>query len=642
MPALKKNPEDAEAFRDHIRSLWTHGLVGDKAQLKEARSELQRIHSVGALGDVCNTAYSKAFADELCERYTALRAPTDRARGLMLLTDSVWSLRSGTERLVDIALEAVLDPTASVRMAAVYLCGRLSFHFYLAAKDDKEGAPHRARLTRVRELVLQHAPKEWLHRSPFDPVVVPKLKPSVAKSLLLVWNEWASVSWHSDTFIDKHPDLALPFPAEWYIEPEDEEEDGYESLRDVADDMWDGGVPLSTQRALATLERQGTERLRAMLARIQGHNVTVEKALKAVRTSFEEEDSHVMEGIMFELGNAIRQRGGLSEHLYDVSRGLHAAMAHMQLNTHDGKPYSPCVVGAYTRMPLTHIKRIHEIPERLCAARNALHALHDKLIREEREAWADVEEILGPRKDEHVAHSEERFRELFDIADSALDWYAQLRPGDLIKKTPEQVACIAVHAVLYINERELPVRRYIALDTKKLGAYGGWKGAAGDISLYLRSDLRQEFEDGVLFALTPDPEFDEVPIPAPSHVHDHTHDTSFDPRDVIGTAPDSLDPKEFELRLALLFERHGLNSEEGMRTVKALVYAADDGGPKYMQRYHDNFIALFDDSHLAIDERGHFELVATATDAWNAFPHKSLGGKSPLDMIREHTRRDKK
>lgn len=78
--------------------------------------------------------------------------------------------------------------------------------------------------------------------------------------------------------------------------------------------------------------------------------------------------------------------------------------------------------------------------------------------------------------------------------------------------------------------------------------------------------------------------------------------------------------KEIEQELALMLKQTG--SDFTVEDVKTAIYEEEDNDD--MQK----IIAMFDDGD-PVNLSNVLELV---TDAWNYFPHRTLGGKSPAEM----------
>ena len=95
------------------------------------------------------------------------------------------------------------------------------------------------------------------------------------------------------------------------------------------------------------------------------------------------------------------------------------------------------------------------------------------------------------------------------------------------------------------------------------------------------------------------------------------------------------DAAAVERQLAMLLTQYKLDGKLSVDMVRGWVLS-EEGDPlvankEYFAKWHAYFDMDFDDPK--------FESVMNVfTDAWNFFPHRSLGGKSPRDLYDEETR----
>ncbi len=85
--------------------------------------------------------------------------------------------------------------------------------------------------------------------------------------------------------------------------------------------------------------------------------------------------------------------------------------------------------------------------------------------------------------------------------------------------------------------------------------------------------------------------------------------------------------------LEKLFAKHGVSDALTVDMVKKHIYNSRAGAMEASHKYHKKFLGYFKEAmksdHLAN------EILQVFTDAWNYFPHKTLGGKSPNEVYRE-------
>lgn len=94
-----------------------------------------------------------------------------------------------------------------------------------------------------------------------------------------------------------------------------------------------------------------------------------------------------------------------------------------------------------------------------------------------------------------------------------------------------------------------------------------------------------------------------------------------------------LTKKSVERRLQRLIERYGLGGVLSIEKIKSWIF--DDYGDSAMDatnRFQKKFLNYFKD----IDDIN--EALQAAVDAWNFYPHKSLKGKSPQQMVQRALR----
>jgi len=91
--------------------------------------------------------------------------------------------------------------------------------------------------------------------------------------------------------------------------------------------------------------------------------------------------------------------------------------------------------------------------------------------------------------------------------------------------------------------------------------------------------------------------------------------------------------KEVEKELQELIDRYHLNEKLTVEVIKDWVFeekgeTVSESAHRFQKRALDYFKDLKD-----IDELN--EVLGIISDAWNYFPHKSLGGKSPAQLVKE-------
>ena len=94
-----------------------------------------------------------------------------------------------------------------------------------------------------------------------------------------------------------------------------------------------------------------------------------------------------------------------------------------------------------------------------------------------------------------------------------------------------------------------------------------------------------------------------------------------------------LNSKNIEKRLEAFIREYAPKKHRmSVKKVKEYIYRDDDlGGMESIKDYQEWFLGIFQDTNADIDE-----VVSLCMDSWNAFPHKTLGGKSPQEIAQEY------
>lgn len=93
--------------------------------------------------------------------------------------------------------------------------------------------------------------------------------------------------------------------------------------------------------------------------------------------------------------------------------------------------------------------------------------------------------------------------------------------------------------------------------------------------------------------------------------------------------------QQFEKELKEFIEKFLPVGKMSVETVKKWVYEENGAPLEAVHKFQDNFFKYFDGNGADINE-----LLQIAMDAWNYFPHKSLGDKSPFQVTEEYQKKD--
>lgn len=630
------------AMQNKIKEIFKTISDGPEKEARAARKELSAIYIRTSYREVFGKVLSSQMCNELLNGISPIQDPQLRAIYISALNEISYSVKKKQEhKLIELVFQEIMHPSAQVRISAVRLADRIRIFIILPIRnldknDNNKSAV--AILARAKKLVEKHSPREWLSREDYDPIIVPKLPVSLPKSLLLLWNAFSNMGMYEEEFFKKHPECLLPFPAQFYddYKPAEEEDFEKQSVQDIADTLWENTpIAKETRDALAKLESIADERLTNSLKKLPVDQIDLKKALREANKL---ESSDVLQEVFLKLSNAALKSGMHVDEMNPIVRAMQGYSNNMVSLNIQSEPYSRLLAVSSNNLPEKYATDINEMPSKIADAHKSLDQHINSLIREKKEMSAEVaesfKEITPPinnfddtkRSNQHIT----RLEECRSIGHHALDWYIQLIPADLFKKQKEKVAAIALDIVSNFND-DSPVKRWMPFYRRELTELGGWKGSMGDASSSAFAAARDNIQDIDIMILRADPESDEVPFVAPQD-RDSENNGSGTEHITIGTPSDQLDPSELILRMNILFERYGISDTASVEEIKKLVYESGDGARESMQEFHTKFIELFPQSELKQKE-SYLEVLGTSVDAWNAFPHKKLNGKSPLEMI---------
>jgi len=92
------------------------------------------------------------------------------------------------------------------------------------------------------------------------------------------------------------------------------------------------------------------------------------------------------------------------------------------------------------------------------------------------------------------------------------------------------------------------------------------------------------------------------------------------------------DPKTVERRLKALFKKYGVSKKITVSAVKKWIYNERDKKLENFNLLQKKFLSFFPKTKN-IDKLN--EILQNFTAAWNAFPHKTLHGKSPNEIVKK-------
>lgn len=385
------------------------------------------------------------------------------------------------------------------------------------------------------------------------------------------------------------------------------------NIKEAADIIWNNApVTKEVRDSLSELENISEKRLGHSLRKLDIDQTRLKNDL---RKANEYESSDILQEIFLELSTKAFKSGMHIDGMNPIIRAMQGYSSNMVSRNIKGEPYSRLFVITLDNLPKKNIEDINKVPSKSVDAHKSLDSHINSLI-----------------LDNHVT----RLEECRSIGHHALDWYIQLIPEDLFKKPKERVAAIALDIVSRFNE-DAPVKRWMPFYRKELAELGGWKTDMGYAGLRAFAEVRDNAPDIDIMILPADLEYGEVSLDPPVG---HTSDDGKTESIVVGTPPEQLDSRELLLRMSILFERYNISENIDVEEIKKWIYESEGQPGDASREFQTKFVELFPKPSL-MQKESYLEVLGTAVDAWNAFPHKALGGKSPLEMIADSKKNNK-
>jgi len=418
------------------------------------------------------------------------------------------------ESITELIFQAILNDDGRVRHAAVQLGEKVRILPPGLGNREKmmEGlVPY---IERTLALLREYAPRSWYkYTSPANPLMEPELKPSKAKSLLLLWHALAEFGVYSEEFLTKYPSCALPFYVQWYERHEHGGEGDDRTIDEIARGIWHRGAPdHDTKQALAELESHARERFSAELETVGKSPADLDAYLDHGAPADTKQDQ--CKQFLTDLATQALESGSSLDALSSIVRGLQGYMNAMRTAGENGDPFIPALAIARENLPKSRSAHLHELPAALLAVHRAADAFLDHRKQEYAEVFNKLRTLdsVAPESNEHTAIFE-RIEECRSIVHHVIDWYFQLIPGHFLTRSTEASAAIALDIVDQFNN-EPPLARSIPYDRAQLTELGGWRSSIRQASLTAYSDIAVSVRDRQLVILTADPSIGEEPYDA--------------------------------------------------------------------------------------------------------------------------------
>jgi hypothetical protein len=499
---------------DELIPLFDTLATGDAGQIKAVRKTLEqsRYSRRGSL----EGKRARIFLLEQIVRITASERPLNRAallRGLVAFGfNAVHLIFTETVQLV---LAEIQHSNGAVREAVRRLADYLSMEVSLSSlrKTEERKKEYQAFVHAIGALLIKH-------RGAIVERHVEKLKPSIYRSLALLW-ERANSHGSVEPWVSPEESAKYEPPIHEYNDPFWVDKNELDP-EEIENELWidyHGGDPDQALPAITGLEHESCSRLAGEMTRIGFLKRDVDAVVASLRTFSNDYSPSALARLLQQAYAAKRIR--IVEEFSGVVRALQGYANHrVQMNAND-EPFTDFLVNAMLAREEYGRHKPEDFAvfaETAAAAHKAIDAFFDERTEERKRAREDLEKRMRLHgvADNNADHtwtayaSELRF-EIQSIAHHALDWYCQVEPWNACRPEPRKLGAIAVQIVKRANEEYRHDRpRFISEFTSaELSAFGGWKspGAINDAALGACSAvMRNAIDPELFFVITPEPD----------------------------------------------------------------------------------------------------------------------------------------
>jgi hypothetical protein len=489
---MKKEYDDADVkvLMEKIVEMLNAALSGTSEDAKKAKKEFERKRN-----DVRGWRFGAKDLEtvkNLFERYETADTK-HKTYFIGTLKNIVWHFpKKESVFLTDFIVRNITHKDGGVRQAIV------NFFDWFRIDDNvsfKENAPigenYHSFLLAIKKLIRDHQPEDIIisdNREDF-PTYLNDLKPSVYKSLLLVW-EKATCGQYMEDKLKKYPELQIAVPKRNW------DDDDWLSENEVYADeealnLWVGQkIGSDVYSALFVLESLARSRFVKELDDAGFEKNFYEKLIADMEKhpAMEGEDVRSYEELIAE---CIRI-GFPHEYSDPLIRGFLAFSNHRIIKNEEGEPLSPILLSAIMEREslgrhepkdikafLFRVRDAHLAIDAFCEQSIQNDSVSTKEMIERLEKYvpqnqfAKEKEIFETSHEHHV----ELFRRYASIAHHSFDWYVLSAPWGVLGKTPEKLAALSYFVVKKANEERKP---YCAVNytNKDLSEFGKWAGNA--------------------------------------------------------------------------------------------------------------------------------------------------------------------
>ena len=450
---------------EELKRLLDIVCTGDKNAVREAGKAIKKMrykfpNNSKELLDV----YVKAIPS-----FDDLKNSENQAMFASLLSIFGWYDRKTiSSEFTDFAFHAMQNKNGQVREMARRGADTLRIFMF----DDNKTAKQllTAHLERIEALL----PK---HKTAGSAKNLEDLPVSVYKTLIHYW--WDSVRGKTGGDIgsfERAKKMKLPVPQyldeEWHEQEENQVD--YEKERDR---LWHGkkdGDPKRAETFLQDLDERARAYFQKNLADFKISHTAIHIIEAQLKKDGNDDAAPMI--LMKLVGDAIKYTKGMPDlsKMNPLVRGFQFFLNHRLQKRNDGKPFSELLIQCIVEreMGMRHVpSNMEEFVEKISKTHDEIDAFVKVAAktRNERFSTKELQSIMS----EYIERAKKNDSAFCESAHYAFDWFAQIEPWSVSKRTPKELTAIAYYIVGAMNTEA--GRNTGGYDNKELASFGGWK-----------------------------------------------------------------------------------------------------------------------------------------------------------------------
>lgn len=497
---------DAEIVTKELHDLLDTSLTGTSAEVKVAQKAFEKFTN-----SLRNWRISKKQWNVVLNSFEKYKKVDTQHKifFISILKKIVLSIdrkdKNELSFVSDFMCENIIHPVGGVRNATVHLLDYWYISnslYYRSTKNSKTLSDELySFLLRIKNLIVKYEPEDIVFsKDGFElPTYLNELKPSVYKSLVLMW-EVATRSTYVEELLKNYPELQVNVPdrnyndEDWLHENEVDPEE--EALNLWGKNPPDGNV----QSALLVMESSARKHFLNELDKFGFSKNFSNNLIREMEKHFTflGEDVNSYDELIMEC-----VRLGIEHDTTDsLIRAFLNFSSHRIITNGINQPMSPILVSVAVLKSETMVhepSNMHAFVLRMRDAHFAVDIFYKNHVanyeKGHMEMMERIETIHSDRKDpsrsifdDFKKIKEKHMIELEQsrsIARHVLNWYIQSEPWGVLNKTPEKLAALAYYTVKKVNDDEGQCS--VGYTTDELSAFGKWSTnsiSGGSTSFY--------------------------------------------------------------------------------------------------------------------------------------------------------------